>query len=40
MSNKSPDTWRQMTIILIPKNGKDSMNPDNYHPIAQYLHGS
>ena len=23
-----------MTVISIPKNRKDSMNPDNYHPIA------
>ena len=29
-----PDTWRQATIIPIPKPGKDHSNPSNYRPIA------
>ena len=29
-----PDTWRQATIIPIPKPGKDHTNPSNYRPIA------
>ena len=34
MGNKFPVAWKQITIISIPKNGKDRTNPDNYHPIA------
>ena len=34
MSNKFPHTWRQMVVVPIPKNGKDSTNPDNNCPIA------
>lgn len=33
-SNKFPNTWREMAIVAIPKNRKDSTNPDNYHPIT------
>ena len=29
-----PETWRQSIIILIPKSGKDTLNPQNYWPIA------
>ena len=33
-SNTFPETWRQATIIPIPKTGKDTTNPQNYRPIA------
>ena len=29
-----PETWRQSIIVLIPKSGKDTSNPQNYRPIA------
>ena len=29
-----PKTWRQSIIVLIPKSGKDTSNPQNYRPIA------
>jgi Reverse transcriptase (RNA-dependent DNA polymerase) len=29
-----PNTWSEATVILIPKPGKDSTNPNNYQPIA------
>ena len=29
-----PSTWRKATVILIPKPGKDPLNPNNYRPIA------
>ena len=29
-----PDSWREATIIPVPKPGKDSTNPGNYRPIA------
>ena len=29
-----PDSWREATIIPIPKPGKDTSNPNNYRPIA------
>ena len=29
-----PMSWREATIIPIPKPGKDNTNPNNYHPIA------
>ena len=29
-----PDSWRQATVIPIPKPGKDATNPINYRPIA------
>ena len=34
MINEFPDTWRQMIFVHIPKNGRNSMNPDNYCPIV------
>ena len=29
-----PETWRQSIIVLIPKSGKDTANPQNYWSIA------
>ena len=29
-----PDSWKEATVIPIPKSGKDSTNPSNYRPIA------
>jgi hypothetical protein len=29
-----PDTWREPTVIPVPKPGKDHTNPNNYRPIA------
>ena len=29
-----PDSWREATIVPIPKPGKDHSNPSNYRPIA------
>ena len=29
-----PETWRQSIIVLIPKSGKDTSNPQNYQPIT------
>ena len=29
-----PDSWKEAIVIPIPKPGKDSINPANYHPIA------
>ena len=29
-----PKSWKEATIILIPKPGKDNMNPNSYRPIA------
>ena len=29
-----PETWRQSIIVPIPKSGKDTLNPQNYQPIA------
>ena len=29
-----PDSWKEATIIPVPKPGKDSTNPSNYRPIA------
>ena len=33
-TNKFPDSWREATIIPIPKPGKDHTDPANYRPIA------
>ena len=29
-----PPSWREATIVAIPKSGKDSSDPNNYRPIA------
>jgi len=29
-----PSSWRQSYVVPIPKPGKDTSNPTNYHPIA------
>ena len=29
-----PKSWKEATIIPIPKPGKDNTNPNNYRPIA------
>ena len=29
-----PKSWKEATIIPIPKHGKDDTNPNNYRPIA------
>ena len=29
-----PPSWREATIVAIPKPGKDSSDPNNYRPIA------
>ena len=29
-----PNSWKEATIIPIPKPGKDNTNPNNYRPIA------
>ena len=34
LNDKSPKSWKIATIIPIPKPGKDSWRPANYHPIA------
>ena len=34
VSGKFPASWKQSTIIPIPKPGKDNTNPSNYRPIA------
>ena len=34
VSGKFPTSWKQATIIPIPKPGKDSNDPSNYRPIA------
>ena len=34
VSGKFPPSWKQATIIPIPKPGKDSTDPSNYRPIA------
>ena len=34
MNGTFPETWRQSIIVLIPKSGKDTSNPQNYRPIA------
>ena len=34
VSGKFPTTWKQATIIPIPKPGKDNTDPSNYRPIA------
>ena len=34
VSGKFPTSWKQATIIPIPKPGKDSTDPSNYRPIA------
>ena len=31
---KFPDTWRQTTVIAIPKQGKDNSDPQNYRSIS------
>ena len=33
-SNTFPDSWRQATVIPIPKPQKDHTNPNNYRPIS------
>lgn len=33
-SGKMPDSWKEATVIPIPKPGKDNTNPGNYRPIA------
>ena len=33
-TNNFPDSWREATIIPIPKPGKDHTDPANYRPIA------
>ena len=33
-SGKIPECWKEATVIPIPKPGKDSKNPSNYHPIS------
>ena len=34
INNTFPDTWRETTIVPIPKTGKDTTNPQNYRPIS------
>ena len=34
VSGKFPISWKQATIIPIPKHGKDNTDPSNYRPIA------
>ena len=34
VSGKFPTSWKQATIIPIPKPGKDKTDPSNYRPIA------
>ena len=34
VSGKFPKSWKQATIIPIPKPGKDNTDPSNYRPIA------
>ena len=34
VSGKFPTSWKQATIIPIPKPGKDNTDPSNYRPIA------
>ena len=34
VSGKFPTSWKQVTIIPIPKPGKDNTDPSNYRPIA------
>ena len=29
-----PPSWREATVVAIPKSGKDSTDPNNYRPIA------
>ena len=29
-----PSSWREATVVAIPKPGKDSSDPNNYRPIA------
>ena len=31
-----PDSWREATIIPLPKPGKDPTNPSSYRPIALF----
>ena len=33
-TGKFPDDWQYVTIIPIPKPGKDPAEPNNYRPIA------
>ena len=33
-NNTFPDSWRQATVVPIPKPGKDHSNPSNYRPIS------
>jgi hypothetical protein len=34
ISGTFPDSWRQATVVAIPKADKDQSNPNNYRPIA------
>ncbi len=34
IENKFPDSWKEATVIPIPKPGKESTNKNNYRPIA------
>ena len=34
LNNSFPESWREATVIPIPKPGKDNSNPNNYRPIA------
>ena len=34
VSGKFPTSWKQATIMSIPKPGNDSTGPSNYRPIA------
>ena len=34
VSGKLPDSWKEATVIPVPKPGKDHSNPTNYRPIS------
>ena len=34
VSGRFPTSWKEATIIPIPKPGKDNTDPSNYRPIA------
>ena len=34
-NSRIPSSWREATVVVIPKPGRDHTDPSNYRPIAQ-----